>query len=335
MNLSTVDFHTAGEPFRIVRDGSPELPGSTVIERREAALTSPDVQRLRKLLCHEPRGHADMYGGFITPADDDGGDFGVVFWHRDGFSTACGHGTIASGVWAIEEGIVDAKADGVTAVTFDVPSGRVEAKVRCEGGIPQSAVFRNVPSYVLARKVPVEVGGRSISLDLAFSGAIYASVPASAVGLAVVPADLRQLISVAAEIKRELRDHPVAHHPTDERLSGIYGVIFHSPLEELPEGPRQRNVAVFADGEVDRSPCGSGTSARLALLHEQGDLPLGTTLLHESIIGTRFRAVVTENVAIESRRAVVTEVEGMAYRTGEHRFTLDPRDPLDQGFLLR
>jgi proline racemase len=333
--ISTIDYHTAGEPFRIVVEGVPEIPGATVRERREQALRNPEVQGLRRLLCNEPRGHADMYGGLIVPADDADGHFGVLFWHREGFSTACGHGSMALGVWAIEHDLVRAAPNGETEVVIDVPSGRVVARVRCEGGVPQSVVFRNVPSYVLARAIEVTVGGAELQLDVAFSGAIYASVPAAAFGLAVTPADLDGLISAARAIKQGLRDHAIARHPTDERLSGIYGVIFHDPLTDGAESLHQRNVTVFADGEVDRSPCGSGTSARVALLHDDGVLPLGGTLVHESIVDSRFTAVATETVSADAHVALITEVEGMAYRTGEHRFVLDPRDPLGTGFLLR
>lgn len=333
--IATVDYHTAGEPFRIVLDGVPEVPGSTVRERRERAIGDERVQAARRLLCEEPRGHADMYGCFLTPGDDAGADFGVLFWHKDGFSTACGHGSIALGVWAVDQGRVVPGEDGVVRVTIDVPSGRVLTEVRCEDGVPQVAAFRNVPAYVLARGVEVELDEATVAVDVSYGGAIYASLPASALGLAVEPRDLGALIAAGRAIKRALSGHEVASHPRDERLSGIYGVIFFEDLGELDAGPHQRNVTVFADGEVDRSPCGSGTSARAALLADDGRLPPGAVLRHESIIGTRFDARVVEQVEADGRPGVVTEIEGMAYRTGTHAFTLDPRDPLGPGFVLR
>jgi proline racemase len=310
------------------------MRGETVRERREHAMRDPEVQRLRRLLCNEPRGHADMYGGMIVPADDPDGDLGVLFWHREGFSTACGHGTIALGAWAVEEGHVVAAPDGETELAIDVPSGRVKARVRCRGGRPQSVVFANVPSYILERGVEVSACGSELRLDVAFSGAIYACLPAAALGLEVRPDDLAALVAAAREIKRELRDHPAARHPADERLSGVYAVIFNGPLEERRGCPAQRNLTVFADGEVDRSPCGSGTSARLALLLDDGALAPGEELTHESIVDTLFTARVTGDVEADGRGALLTEVEGMAYRTGEHRFLLDPRDPVGTGFLL-
>jgi proline racemase len=309
MELTTTDYHTAGEPFRIVTGGVPEISGATVAERREHA-GAYDVDRIRRLLCHEPRGHADMYGCFVVPPDDGGACLGVLFWHKDGYSTACGHGTIALGAWAVETG----RAPG-PEVVIDVPSGRVTARV--ENG---AVTFRNVPSFVIARGVAA-AGAR---VDVAYGGAIYASVPARAFGLTVEPRDLPELIAAGRSVKAALEGTAVARHPEDERLSGIYGTILY---EELADG-HQRNVTIFADGEVDRSPCGSGTSARLALLHDDG---FTGSLRHDSVIGTTFTARVVE----ESEAGVVTEVTGTAFRTGEHRFVLDPRDDLGTGFVLR
>jgi proline racemase len=329
--VAAVDYHTAGEPFRIVIDGVPPIPGANVRDRRENARSSPEIDHFRQLLCNEPRGHADMYGCFVVPPDDDGADLGVLFWHKDGYSTACGHGTIALGAWAVEFGRVDAGPDGVTEVTIDVPSGRVVAAVRCNGGLVESVAFRNVPAYVIARGV----SAAGASVDVSYGGAIYASVPASAFGLSVAPEHYSELIAAGRAVKGSLSDSPVARHPSDDRLSGIYGTILYDDLADGAEGPRQRNVTVFADGEVDRSPCGSGTSARAALLAADGRLDGDRVLTHESIVGTTFEARVTERVADEGRDAVVTEVVGSAYRTGDHRFMLDPRDPVGTGFVLR
>jgi proline racemase/trans-L-3-hydroxyproline dehydratase len=331
VEIRTTDYHTGGEPFRIVLEGGPELPGATVAERRALALESEAAQRVRRYLCHEPRGHADMYGGFVVEPDDEGAELGVLFWHKDGFSTACGHGTIALGAWLVESGRVAAPADGEVPIAIDVPSGRVGSRVRMQGGAVASVTFRNVPAYVIARGVEVETARGRLAVDVSYGGAIYASLPAAAAGLRVTPEDLGELIALGREIKWALNDAEVARHPADERLSGIYGTIWFDDL-----GPaHQRNVAIFADGEVDRSPCGSGTSARAALLAADGRLPAGTELIHDSIVGTTFRARVVEAVVADGRDAVVTEVEGAAHRTGEHRFVLDPRDPLAEGFVLR
>ena len=323
MEIGTTDYHTAGEPFRIVDAGAVEIAGETVRDRRDNALRSEQVDRVRRMLCHEPRGHADMYGCFLVPPDDDGADLGVLFWHKDGYSTACGHGTIALGVWAVQSGRVRAPADGEATVTIDVPSGRVTATVRMSAGEVQSVAFRNVPAFVMARGVAVA----GIEVDVAYGGAIYAFAPASSRGLRVAPEDLPQLIAAGRAVKRELDGTDVARHPHDDRLSGVYGTVFYEQVGPL----HQRTVAIFADGEVDRSPTGSATSARTALLLADGSIADGVTWRAESIVGTMFCA----RAIGRTQEGLLTEVEGTAFRTGRHRFYLDPRDPLGTGFVLR
>ena len=323
LEIACTDYHTAGEPFRIVTSGAPHIEGQTVRDRRERAAADEPIDFVRKLLCHEPRGHADMYGCFLVPPDDSGADLGVLFWHKDGYSTACGHGTIALGAWAVESGRKPAPSDGEVDVTIDVPSGRVTARVRRAGGLVVSVAFRNVPSFVIARGVPAA----GVQVDVAYGGAIYASVPAARFGLRVTPDHLSQLIAAGREVKLALEGSDVARHPGDDRLSGIYGTILYDEVGQL----HQRNVTIFADGEVDRSPCGSGTSARCAVMAADGTLREGQVLRHDSIIGTTFVA----RVVGRAEGGVITEVEGMAYKTGEHSFVLDPRDTLGSGFVLR
>jgi proline racemase len=319
-SVRTVDYHTAGEPFRIVAEPPMPIPGETVAERRMFAIGDRAVDGLRRVLCFEPRGHADMYGCFVTPPDDSGAHFGALFWHKDGFSTACGHGTIALGAWALRSGLVPADPSGATDVIIDAPSGRVTARVHA-GHVD----FVNVPSYVIAPDVPV----RGTVATLAFGGAIYACVEAATLGLAVTRDRLPELISVGREIKWAL--DATARHPSDGRLDGVYGTIFFDELGDL----HRRNVTIFADGEVDRSPCGSGTCAQVAALAATGRLRAGDELLSDSIIGTRFTARVLAEVVAEGGPAVVPQVSGMAYPIGESVFTVDPDDPLVPGFVLR
>ncbi|MEU0557231.1 proline racemase family protein [Dactylosporangium sp. NPDC006015] len=330
--MSTVDYHTAGEPFRIVAEPPVALPGQSVAERRVRAIGSPDAQRLRELLCFEPRGHADMYGGFVVPPDDDGAHLGVLFWHKDGFSTACGHGTIALGVWAVDTGIVEAPRDGTVDVVIDVPSGRVTARVHRDAGRSVAVDFVNVASYVIARDVPLNTSRGELAVTVSYGGAIYACVDAASAGLRVDPGHYQDLIALGREVKWALNDSPHAVHPSDPRLSGVYGTILFEDLGVADGQVHQRNVTVFADGEVDRSPCGSGTCARLAVLAEQDS---AVTLRHESIVGSVFAGTVLATTAVDGRAAVIPQVTGMAYRTGEHTFVVDPADPLVPGFVLR
>jgi proline racemase len=329
--VTTVDYHTAGEPFRIVLDGVPDIEGSTVLARRETASHDPAIDRVRELLVREPRGHADMYGCFLVPPDDDGADLGVLFWHKDGYSTACGHGTIALGAWAVRSGRVPSEPNGTTDVVIDVPSGRVTARVTTVDGVVTRVGFRNVGARVIGRDIQVETSRGPLTVDISDGGAIYASLPAASASLAVTPEHHDDLVALGRQIKWALNDTPWAAH-RDPRLSGIYGTIWYDDLGTGPGGAlHQRNVTVFADGEVDRSPCGSGTSARLALLVDEGRIGAEQTMLHDSIIGSRF-----EGRVLRVRDDVVmTEIEGQAFETARSTFVLDPDDPLGTGFLLR
>jgi proline racemase/trans-L-3-hydroxyproline dehydratase len=255
-----------------------------------------------------------MYGCFVTEPEDEGADLGVVFFHNAGYSTACGHGTIALVTWALDTGLVTGPR-----VVVDVPSGRLETYARMEEGHVRSVRFRNVPAYVWGTDVLPGV-------DVAFGGAFYASVEER-----VAPQELSRLIERGRGLKRQLESQHEIVHPLEPELRDVYGVVF---WQREGDGV-QRNVTVFADGEVDRSPCGSGTSARLALLDASGELPRGDELRHLSIVGTQFRGRVVGDADVGGIPAVITEVEGSAHRTGEHRFVLDDADELGTGFLLR
>lgn len=323
LTVSAVDYHTEGEPFRIVSGGVPRLIGRTILEKRQYA--QKHLDHIRELLVFEPRGHADMYGCFVTEPEDDGADLGVVFFHNAGYSTACGHGTIALVTWAIETGIVQAH-NGSTEVTVDVPSGRLATVATLDEGRVRSVRFRNVPSFVLLDAVRVQVDERKVEAAVAFGGAFYAIVRADRFELPIEPAFVPRFTELGRAIKGAIEAEHAIRHPIQPQLEGIYGVIFTQA---------NRNITVFADGEIDRSPCGSGTSARLALLHRRGELARGSPFMHESVIGTRFAARVVGEERVGEYPAVITEVEGSAHLTGYHQFVLSADDPLGTGFLLR
>jgi len=333
--VRTVDYHTGGEPFRIVPEPPVPIPGDSVADRRVRAIADPAVDGLRRLLCYEPRGHADMYGCFVVPPDDDGAHLGVLFWHKDGFSTACGHGTIALGAWAVRSGLVAAPDTGTTDVVVDVPSGRVTARVHTAGGRVTAVDFVNVPSYLVAADVVVPTSRGPVRAAVGFGGALYAQVDATSAGLRVVPEAHQELIALGREVKAALDGGPLAEHPSDDRLSGIYGTILWEDLGRTADGPHQRNVTIFADGELDRSPCGSGTAARVATLVAGGGLGDGEVLTHDSIVGSRFIARVLRAEPADGFAAVVPSITGIAYPTGEHVFDVDPDDDLVPGFVLR
>jgi proline racemase/trans-L-3-hydroxyproline dehydratase len=315
MRVATVDYHAAGEPFRIVVGGVPSLEGGTALERRRWAREHLDP--VRRLLVNEPRGHADMYGCFVTGSAV--ADLGVVFFHNEGYSTACGHGTIALVTWALEGGRLPPPGDGEVSVSVEAPSGRLQTWATARGGDVTAVRFRNVPSFVLRRGV--EAAGCVV--DVAFGGAFYAIAPAPA---PIDRASLPELIARGRAVKEALNLAGGVVHPLEPELRDVYGVIW-------TDG--SRNVTVFADGEVDRSPCGSGTSARLALLDATGELPRGAPLRHRGIVDTEFVGRVVGGTEVAGVPAVVTEVAGSAHLTGRHEFVLEPADPLGTGFLLR
>ena len=322
--ITSADYHTGGEPFRIVDIGPME--GTTVLDRRSWA--EENLDDVRKFLINEPRGHADMYGGFVVPADDEDGDLGVVFFHKDGFSTACGHGTIALVTWAIDSGLIEPKDDVVTVVV-DVPSGRLVTEAKMHGQKVDSVCFQNVPSFVSATNVSLQTSIGQVSADISFGGAFYASVNSGELELSPTASNIDALISLGREIKDQLKDHQSAVHPDDDRLSGVYGTIFY---EEIGNNPlHQRNMTIFADGQVDRSPCGSGTSARLALLHKGGRILVGESFYNEGVAKEKFVGKVTS----ESGNTVITTIQGSAYHYATSTFVLDARDSLGNGFQLR
>lgn len=275
-----------------------------------------------------------MYGGFIVPPDDAGAHFGVLFFHKDGFSTACGHGTIALGYWAVANGIVGVKAGGTVDVMVDVPSGRVVARVGFDGDGGVGGVdFVNVESSQISggEEVSIDWGGERIliRMDLSFAGAVYACVDVADLGLRVEPSQCRTFIDIARKIKAQ-RTGFLYQDKYD-----IYGVCFYEHQSEIDDAIMQKNVVVFADGQIDRSPCGSGTCARLAVLLAQGRVSKGKRLVHESIIGTKFEAYVMERTESEPFPSCVPRVRGTARLIGRMEFYIDPTDQIYPGFVLR
>lgn len=331
IRVTTVDAHTAGEPFRVITGGFPELQGDTILARRRYARAHLD--HLRTALMWEPRGHADMYGCLLTPPVTPGADLGVLFIHNEGYSTMCGHGIIGLVTVALEIGLLSA-TEPETTVRIDSPAGLVTAHARVRDGRVERVRFHNVPSFVLALDGHVDVAGLGrVRYDLAFGGAFYAFVQVADVGLACAPAHFRPLIDAGMAIKRAVMAARPIPHPFEADLSFLYGTIFIGPPEH--EGSHSRNVCVFAEGEVDRSPTGTGVSARLAIHHARGELAIGHPITIESLIGTTFTGRVVRETTFGLHKAVIPEVEGRAFITGRHEFVIDPADPLKTGFMLR
>ena len=329
--ISTLDAHTGGEPLRIVVSGYPELPGSTILDRRRYAKDHFD--HLRKALMWEPRGHADMYGCIITPPVSEHADFSVLFLHNEGYSTMCGHGIIAVTKVAVETGLV-ARREPVTEVRIDSPAGLITARAMIRHRRVERVAFQNVPSFVVALDDTIEVPGLgTIRYDLAFGGAFYAYVQASQLGLRCTPEELGPLIEKGMAIKLAVMKSRDVTHPFDKDLSFLYGTIFIAP--PIGKGADSRNVCIFADGEVDRSPTGTGLSGRMAIHFARKEIVVGQNMVIESIVGSRFTGRVLETTSYGGFDAVIPEVEGTAFITGRNEFWIDPEDDLRGGFILR
>ncbi|KAA3618793.1 MAG: proline racemase [Calditrichaeota bacterium] len=329
--IRTIDAHTAGEPLRIILTGFPFLEGKTILERRHFIKENFDF--FRTALMWEPRGHADMYGCIITPPVTEDADFGVLFLHNAGYSTMCGHGILAVTKVAVETGLV-AKKSPETCVKIDTPAGLVTAFAQVDGSRVERTYFQNVPSFVYSTNDEIDVPGiGTVKYDIAFGGAFYAFVDAKSVGLTCTEADFRSLIEKGMRIKRAIMQERETIHPFEKDLNFLYGTIFVGDAENSHN--HSRNVCIFADGEVDRSPTGTGVSARAALHYFKGQIGLNEKITIESIIGSSFDVRALEEVKFGPHKAVIPEVEGAAYITGMSEFLLDPDDDLANGFILR
>ena len=329
--ITTIDAHTAGEPLRVITGGYPDLPGETILKKRRHALDHHDA--LRRALMFEPRGHADMYGCVLTPPVTSDGDVGVVFMHNEGYSTMCGHGIIGLVKVGVDCGLL--RIEGPTPIVrIDTPAGRVTATAYLREGRVERVAFRNVPSFVLERDLEIEVPGIGrVQCDIAYGGAFYAYLDASEVGVEIDSVNYRRLIDLGMRVKRAVTDsYEIVHPDGDPDLNYLYGTILVQPAGAPVHS---RNVCIFAEGEVDRSPTGTGVSGRAAIHHARGDLAVGETMTIESLIGTRFDVGVVETATVGDKPAIVPEVGGSAYITGRHEFLIDPADPLREGVFLR
>jgi proline racemase len=329
LSLKTIDAHAAGEPLRLIVGGFPSPRGKTMLEKREWVKRHAD--HLRRALMLEPRGHADMYGAILTEPVSPGSHAGVLFMHNEGYSTMCGHGIIAVTTIALERGLLMPGGDGCTIV-YDAPAGAIRARAAVDGSRVRAVAFQNVPSFVLYGGLTVKLPNRQVRVDVAFGGAFYAIVDSESVGLPIDATHLPELRRVGMEIKHAIEAQQSIVHPLDEGLRDIYGTIFTGP--PASDAADLRNVTIFADAEVDRSPCGTGTCAVMAVIDAMGLLSDAKPFVHESLIGTRFTGRVASRTMVGEHHAIVPEIEGSAWITGEHTFFVDGGDPLRTGFRI-
>lgn len=331
LQITSIDAHTGGEPLRVITGGLPPVMGNTILERRRYVKENYD--HIRKTLMWEPRGHADMYGCIITPPVTPEADFGVLFLHNEGYSTMCGHGIIAVTKVALECGMLPMKGN-TTSVNIDSPAGLIRASAKIRDNKVESVSFINVPSFVQALDQTVNVDGiGKVKYDIAYGGAFYAYVNADEIGIGMTANDHDELIQKGMAIKRAVMKAFTLKHPFETDLNFLYGTIFTGAA--LTKNTDSRNVCIFAEGEVDRSPTGTGVSGRMALHYARGDIKIGETMVIESIVGSTFKCSVKETTTFGPYDAVIPEVEGTAHITGKHTFIIDPEDPLKDGFIFR
>lgn len=335
LEIKTIDMHTGGEPLRVIVSGFPKLEGNSVLDYRRYC--NEHYDHLRTALMFEPRGHADMYGCILVPPNDNEGDFGILFLHNEGYSTMCGHAIIAISTLAINMNWVDVK-EGDNIIKIDAPCGRITSFANVKNGQVTGVRFHCVPSFVVNLDRTVEVKGiGSVTYDLAYGGAFYAYVDIDKNNFTfdLSPESYRQLIQTGMDIKHAVMqvDKEILH-PFEDDLSFLYGTIFIDNNKQ-PSGVDSRNVCIFAEGEVDRCPTGSGVSGRMAIHKARKEIDYGETMSIESITGSVFKGSVVSEEDYGPFNAVIPQVEGTALITGMHTFIIDPNDPMKNGFILR
>lgn len=331
VRITTTDLHTGGEPVRIVTSGYPEIPGPTILAKRRHVATHLD--HLRRLLMFEPRGHADMYGVIPVAPDLPDADLAVLFMHNEGYSTMCGHATIAVGRWAVESGLVPMR-EPETRFTLQVPAGPVQVTVAVTEGRVGRVAFTSVPAFVTHSRVPVTVPGfGTITLDVAYGGAFYAFAAAADYGLQLPGSPVADLVDAAWATTQAVAATLPVSHPDDPDLGFLYGTILTDGDDDQTDRP-STNLCVFADRQVDRSPTGSGVTARIAIQHAAGLTAMGVERTFASVVGSTFTGRAVAATMVGTHPAVVVEVAGRAHHTGEAVFVLEDDDPLP-GFLVR
>lgn len=331
--ITSIDAHAAGEPLRVITSGWPDLPGDTILERRRYQRQHYD--HLRRALMFEPRGHADMYGCILTPPVTEEADVGILFMHNEGYSSMCGHGIIAATTVALDTGMLPVKGNpAVATIKLDSPAGLITAHAKLDGGRVVSVAFENVPSFVLYADQTVDVPGIGpLTFDVAFGGAFYAFCRAADAGVGLTADDHRALIQKGMDIKHAVMDALPIPHPFEEDLSFLYGTIFVGEPHDAKH--HSRNVCIFAEGQVDRCPTGTGVSARAAIHHARGELGIDEPFTVESIVDSLFTGRILSTTTFGDYPAVIPEVEGSAHIVGRNEWFIDPTDPLRDGFILR
>jgi proline racemase len=324
-----VESHTEGMPTRVITGGMGTIPGATMAERRQWFMDNSDD--VRTLLMYEPRGHASMSGAILQPPTRPDADYGVLFIEVSGLLPMCGHGTIGVATVLVETGMVPV-VEPVTTIRLDTPAGLVVAEVSVVDGAAKSVTIRNVPSFSLALDQSVTVEGLGeVHYDMAFGGNFYAVVELEELGLPFDRAAKNELLDAGLKIMDAINAQNLPIHPERADITGCHHVYLKAPGSTAQYS---RHAMAIYPGWFDRSPCGTGTSARMAQLHARGELALNTDFVNESFIGTQFTGRLVEETTVGGLPAVVPTITGRAWITGTAQYHLDPDDPFPAGFLL-
>ncbi len=331
--ITCIDAHTAGEPLRIITSGFPQILGDTILEKRD--YVNKHYDGLRKMLMFEPRGHSGMYGCIITQATTKDGDFGVLFTHNEGLSSMCGHGIIGVTKVAIETGMVNHK-EGENILKIDSPAGRITAYADVKDHKVLRVRFQNVPCFVYKSDITLHIDSlnKDVTCDIVYCGAFYVYIDAEKVNLKIEPKYSEELVKMGMEIKEKAMSEYEFIHPTEPGINWLYGTILTGPIERIENKLISNNICIFAEGQIDRSPTGTGTGGRTALLVHKGIMKDDDILINKSIIDTPMESKVISHLKEGEYDAVITEVSGTAYITGFNNIVLDPDDPLQEGFRL-
>ena len=330
-SVHTVDTHTEGESTRVVVGGIPKITGHTMPEKKE--WLEKHLDYLRTALMLEPRGHNDMFGAILTEPTWEDADYGIIFMDGGGYLNMCGHGTIGAMTVAVETGMVEV-TEPITKVVQEAPAGIIRGEVLVENSKAKTVSFQNVPSFLYKRDQELELPGYGkIKFEISFGGSFFAIVKAEQVGLSIIPENAEKLKELGIILRELINKEIPVQHPSLPHIHTVDLVEWWSETET--KGATLRNCVVFGQGQVDRSPCGTGTSAKMATLFAKGELKIGEEFYYESILGTIFKGEILGTTKVGEYEAVIPRISGSAYITAFNHFVIEEEDPLKYGFVLK
>ncbi|HLR35406.1 MAG TPA: proline racemase [Tissierellales bacterium] len=329
-SLHIIDSHTMGEPTRVVVGGVPVIPGKNIQEKKQYLENNLDY--IRTAIMHEPRGHNDMFGSIITEPTTPEADIGIIFMDSGGYLNMCGHGSIGASTILVQTGMIEVE-EPYTNIRLETPAGLVKSRVKVNGGKVEEVSITNVPSFLYKKDVQLELPNvGKVTFDISFGGSFFAIIKDSELKVEIDPKNANIISERAMKLKEIINKevsvmHPIEQHINTVDLIEIYG-------EPKTKEANYQNVVVFGNGQLDRSPCGTGTSAKMATLYARGELGIDEPFVYESIINTKFKGRVLEEVTIGGFKAIIPEITGSAYITGFNHFVIDDSDPVKYGFVL-